>query len=311
MHESRLPAVLLFPGQGSQRLGMLEGVSADEDFRRLLDAAEALTGMELRAIADEASGDPAALADTRVSQPLLYLVDVAWGTLLTGSGVAPVALAGHSLGELAALALAGVYSIEAGLELVVERSRLMAQVASATPGGMSAVLGMEGHLVSTVLQDMPGVWVANDNSPSQTVISGTHAGIESATEALMGAGARRIVPLKVAGPFHSPLMEPARSAFEDLVYRAEFLDARIPVYQNTEPTPALDAGIIRQRLAQQITAPVRWTETMTAIAAQGPVVAIESGPGAVLTGLARGMEGLSAVSVEQAGLERILEEVVA
>lgn len=288
---------------------MLAQVPENDTFERLVDAAEALTGLPLREIAE--SEDASELADTRVAQPLLYLADWAWAIALMDCRVIPDVLAGHSLGELAALSLAGVYSPEAGLELVVERSRLMAATAENTPGGMSAVLGMPATVIGEVVAQIDGVWVANDNSAGQVVISGTEAGIAAATERLSEAGAKRIIPLKVAGPFHSPLMEPAASAFAEILRVAEFNDATIPVLQNTDPTPATDADSIRERLIAQITSPVRWTETMAALAAQGPVVLIESGPGTVLRGLARGLEGVTAVSVEDTPLETIAEEVVA
>lgn len=299
---------LVFPGQGSQRLGMLDSVPENDAYERLLDAAEALTDLELRVIVS--MGAESELADTRVAQPLLYLADWAWGSALLDSGLEPVAVAGHSLGELAALAIAGVFSVEAGLELVVERSKLMATVAIATPGGMIAVLGLDRDRIASCLEGVDGAWIANDNSPGQVVVSGTPEGIAAATEALASAGAKRIVELKVSGPFHSPLMEPARAAFEDLVVGADFSDARIPVYQNTDPSPAIDAQLIRGRLISQITAPVRWTETMFALAENGPITLVEAGPGAVLTGLAKRIEGITAVSAEAAGIETVVEEVL-
>lgn len=302
-----LKTALVFPGQGSQRPGILEDVPENEDLDRLLDAAEALSGLELCALASD--GEDSDLADTRVAQPLLYLTDWAWGVALIESGVEPVAVSGHSLGELAALAIAGVFSVEAGLELVVERSKLMSATAAATPGGMAAIIGMEAAAISTALGDIEGVWIANDNAPGQVVISGTTAGIESATEALSSAGARRIMPLKVAGPFHSPLMEPARAAFAEIIAGAEFGDASIPLYQNTDPSPATDGELIRQRLMAQITSPVRWTETMQALAADGVELLVEAGPGGVLAGLAKRVDGITALAAEQAGIERILEEV--
>lgn len=301
-------AALVFPGQGSQRQGMLDYVPENDTFSRLVDAAEALSGLELADISRTGEADD--LSDTRVAQPLLYLTDWAWGIALLESGLEPVAVAGHSLGEFAALAIAGVFSPEAGLELVIERSKLMATQAHATSGGMAAVLGMDSEVLAAALEGMSGVWVANDNSPGQVVISGTHQGIEAATAQLSEAGARRIVPLKVAGPFHSPLMEPAREAFQTILDSAELRDATIPVLQNTNPEPATEAGVIRERLARQIVSPVRWTETMRALAADGPIVLVETGPGSVLRGLARGLEGIEAVSVEDAGIEEIMEEVL-
>jgi [acyl-carrier-protein] S-malonyltransferase len=141
-------------------------------------------------------------------------------------------------------------------------------------------------------------------------VSGTVSGIEQASAALLEAGARRIVPLTVAGPFHSPLMEPARVAFAQLLLGAEFSDARIPVVQNTDPTPERDADAIRERLMAQIAAPVRWTETMEALVADGPITVVEAGPGSVLTGLTRRMESITAYAVEAGDLETIVEEVL-
>lgn len=295
----------VFPGQGSQRLGMLDSLRPSAGLSRLLDAAEALSDLELREVA--ASGTPEELADTRAAQPLLYLCDWAWGSAALASGIAPAAVAGHSLGELAALAVAGAYSAEAGLELVVERSQLMADCAAATPGGMSAVLGMDADDIRSAIGATEGVWIANDNSPGQVVISGTSDGIASATDALTVAGARRIVPLAVAGPFHTPLMRPAADAFADLLEHTHFNDSALPVYSNTEPTATRDAASLRRRLAAQIVEPVRWTETMRALLSDGSATLLECGPGAVLTGLARRVDGLTARAVEQDGLIHVLE----
>lgn len=296
----------VFPGQGSQRVGMLEHLPDSDDLARLLDAAEALSDVDLRAIA--MLGPESELSDTRSAQPLLYLADWCWARAIIDSGIAPDVVAGHSLGELAALAIAGVYSVEAGLELVVERSKLMAASAAATPGTMAAVLGMQGSAIGAAIEAIEGVWVANDNAAGQVVISGTHDGVAAATEVLDAAGARKVVPLNVAGPFHTPLMEPARAAFEQIVRGADFGDATTPVLQNTDPSPAVDAEIIRERLIGQITAPVRWTETVAILAAEGPITVVEAGPGSVLTGLTRRVDGITAVSVEASGLEAVHEE---
>jgi len=286
---------------------MLEHVPENDALDRLLDAAEALTALDLCAVATDGPDDR--LADTRYAQPLLYLTDWAWGVALLESGIEPSAVAGHSLGEFAALAIAGVFSVEAGLELVVERSRMMATVAKANPGTMAAVLGMDSLTIAPVIAHIEGVWIANDNAPGQVVISGTAAAVESASGALSTAGARRIVPLKVAGAFHSPLMETARARFADILASADFNDAYIPVYQNTDPSAETGASRIRARLMRQIVEPVRWTEVMQAMVADGISLAIESGPGNVLTGLTRKVDGLEGLAVESAGIEQILEEV--
>lgn len=297
---------LVFPGQGSQRHGMLDALPQADSVARLLDAAEALSDLDLRAVA--AMGTPEQLADTRAAQPLLYLADWAWGTEAIAAGAAPVAVAGHSLGELAALAVAGVFSIEAGLELVVERSRLMAACAASVPGGMAAVLGLDAETIASAIVGIEGVWIANDNSPGQIVISGTVEGIAAAGESLGRAGARRVVRLQVAGPFHSPLMAPAADAFAAILRETAFIDAKLPVFQNADPTPETGADAIRDRLALQIVSPVRWTETMANLRDAGTDVLVECGPGAVLTGLARRMDGLTARAVEQGGLDSLLDE---
>jgi [acyl-carrier-protein] S-malonyltransferase len=287
---------------------MLDSVPEVDALDRLVDAAEALVGRELRRLARE--GTPAELADTRVAQPLLYLADWAWGSVLLDVGVRPVAVAGHSLGELAALAIAGVYSVEAGLELVCERARLMAEAAAANPGTMAAILGLDGDAVADALAGLDGVWLANDNAPGQVVISGFDAAVATASELLSGAGARRVVPLDVSGAFHSPLMRTAAEAFAEVIADAEFRDAAVPVVQNTRPEPATEAEVIRDALVTQIASPVRWTETMRTLAAYDPVTLIETGPGSVLKGLARRVPGLPAVSVEEAGVQMLVEEVL-
>jgi [acyl-carrier-protein] S-malonyltransferase len=303
-----LRSALVFPGQGSQRPGMLDNIPELESLDRLLDAAEALSGMELRAVA--ANGPAERLADTRIAQPLLYLADWAWGVTLLESGIEPDAVAGHSLGELAALAVAGVFSPEAGLELVVERSKLMANAAAAHSGTMAAVLGLEKVVVAEALTGIDNVWIANDNGPGQVVISGAPEAISAAMPPLTDAGARRVIQLAVSGAFHSPMMQTAGDAFADLLVGAEFDDARIPVYQNTDPTPASEGDVIRERLIRQITSPVRWTETMQALALGGPIALIEAGPGNVLAGLAKRVDGVTAYSVEAVDLETIVEEVM-
>ncbi len=287
---------------------MLDGLPEHDSLGRLLDAAEALSGLDLRRIAADGSAEE--LSDTRAAQPLLFIADWVWGVTVLESGLEPVALAGHSLGELAALAVAGVFSVEAGLELVIERSKLMAATAASTPGGMSAVLGLSSGDILAVTTEIPDVWIANDNSPGQVVISGSNAGVGHAGEALLAAGARRVIPLSVAGPFHTPLMNSAGAAFESLLKATEFRSAAIPVIQNTAPTSTVDPVLIKSHLSSQIVSPVRWTETMSELVAGGPITLVECGPGAVLKGLARKLEGITALAVESDGLEAIAEGVL-
>lgn len=286
---------------------MLASDAVPDDLDRLIDAAEALSGLPLRALA--ASGTSLELADTRVAQPLLYLADWAAGRRALERGVVPAAVAGHSLGEYAALAIAGVFSVEAGLELVVERSILMADAAAHTPGGMSAVLGLDADTLRSALAGIDGAWVANDNCPGQIVVSGTPEGLERAAVALAEAGARRVIPLVVAGPFHTPLMEPAAARFAAVLEGAHFDDAEWPVFQNTDPTPFTDGAQIRRRLAAQIVSPVRWTETMAGLRDTGVTDLLECGPGAVLTGLARRFDGLTAHAIDVTDVRALVAEM--
>lgn len=300
-------ASFVFPGQGSQRVGMLDRLPDAEAAARLVEEAETLSGLPLGSIA--AGGPDATLADTRAAQPLLYIVDLLWARALAGAGVTPAVVAGHSLGEYAALAFAGVFDDQTGLALICERSRLMADAAAAAGGTMAAVLGMDRPSVANALDGIPDVWVANDNGPGQVVVSGTHAGIERALEALTAVGARRVVPLSVAGPFHSPLMAPAADAFAAVLAETPFADARVPVVQNTGAEPAVEADTLRQRLASQIVSPVGWTATLEAFVSSGVEVQVECGPGSVLTGIVKRYPGLEGVSVEADGIERVCEVI--
>lgn len=298
---------LVFPGQGSQCLGMLSAAPDDGRLSALVAHASELLGEDLVELSE--NGPEEALADTRFAQPLLYLVGWAWGQALLDRGVSPFAVAGHSLGELSALAVAGVFPVEAGLEAVVKRGRLMSEAAAGSEGAMAAVLGLDAEAIADSIREVEGVWVANDNAPGQIVISGRTAAVAAASGLLVEAGARRVVPLKVSGAFHSPLMESARAAFADVLAPIEFANAAFPVYQNTDPTPSVDGAGIKARLVSQITSPVRWSETMSALAQDGPVTLVEAGPGSVLVGLARRIDGIIALSASASGIDAVIEEV--
>lgn len=303
-----LPNVaFVFPGQGSQRTGMLDPFIGSPEADDLISLASSLSGLDLATIAT--AGPDGALADTRAAQPLLFIAGWLWSRRLTDAGIRPSACAGHSLGELIALTVAGVADVETMLRLVCRRAQIMAEVAQATPGTMAAVIGMDSAVVTALVEPLNGVWVANDNAPGQIVLSGTHAGIEEATRALSEAGARKIVPLHVAGPFHSPLMAPAAESFAAVLDAVSFADATLPVVQNTTATASTSGAELRERLAGQIPAPVRWTETMGVLKDRGVSIVLESGPGAVLTGLARRVDGLTGYPVESTHIERIREEV--
>lgn len=300
-------AAFVFPGQGSQRVGMLHAIPSNAVSADLLDMAEELTGRRLREIAAE--GPTPSLADTRVAQPLLYVSGLAWASVADSSGVEPRAVAGHSLGELTALAYAGVFTPEDGMRLVCERARVMAEAAAAVPGTMAAVLGMTASDIAAVIEGLDGVWVGNENGPGQVTISGTHPGVERASAALLGAGARRVVPLEVAGAFHSPLMADAAAQFSVLLDTVAFSDARVPRAQNTEPSLTASGTAIKERLTAQMVRPVGWTGIMESLLGEGVRVLAECGPGSVLTGMTRRMEGLEGVSLETDGADRLREVV--
>lgn len=301
-------AAFVFPGQGSQRVGMLDAVPPAALPQGLLDLAEELVGVSLRAIAAEGPGP--SLADTRVAQPLLFISGLAWAHVAESTGVQPRAVAGHSLGELTALAYAGVVDAHDGMRLVCERARLMAEASAALPGTMAAVLGMSSEEVAGVIEGLDGVWVGNENGPGQVTISGTHPGVERASAALLAAGARRVVPLPVGGAFHSPLMADAAAEFRLLLENVRFADARVPLAQNTDPSLTTAAPVIKERLSRQMVRPVGWTAIMETLRDEGIAVLVECGPGSALTGMTRRMEGLEGVSLETDGADRLREVVL-
>jgi [acyl-carrier-protein] S-malonyltransferase len=296
-----------FPGQGSQRPGMGRPW-ADHESWELVEEASIHAERDVAGLLLDADADQ--LKDTRNAQLCTFVTSLMVLDAVERLGIEPSFCAGHSLGEYTALTASGALAFDDGVRLVCERAEAMHEAGIDNPGTMAAVLGLERLAVAETIEGIEGVWVANDNAPGQVVISGRREAVAAATQALGEAGARRVVELNVAGAFHSPLMEPARSAFEDLLRSAEFDDARIPVLQNTDPTPETSASRIRDRLVGQITAPVRWTEVMNTLTSSGPCVGVEAGPGTVLAGLAKRIDDLTVVSVESMELEHIVEEVL-
>jgi [acyl-carrier-protein] S-malonyltransferase len=283
-----LRAALTFPGQGSQAAGMAAGLLDTPVARTLLDAASA-RGLDLRAALD---GDDDALRPTEVAQPALLLVScVLAGALRAawGGSVEVVGVAGHSVGEYAALVAAGVLDPAEAMGLVVERGRAMAAMRE---GGMAALLGAEAALAEEVcaaVRDSGGgvVVVANLNAPGQVVLSGSRDALDRAVALARERGVRRAMPLNVSGAFHSPLMAPAAEQFGRLLDGAVFRDAAVPVACNVDAAPVRDAAGLRQRLRAQLTAPVRWVECVQTLVSLGADTLVEAGPGSVLTGLAR------------------------
>lgn len=274
----------VFPGQGAQYPGM--GKDLYDKFpaaREIFERANGLLGFRITDIMF--SGTDEELRQTRVTQPAIFLHSVIL-TAVAGDAFAPAMVAGHSLGEFSALVAAGALSFDDGLTLVAARAAAMQRACGINPSTMAAVLGMPDELVEEVCASVKETVVpANYNSPGQIVISGTVEGIRLATEELKQRGARRIVPLSVSGGFHSPCMEPAREELEDAIRKARFSRPVCPVYQNVTAMPVTDPDQIMDNLVAQLTSPVRWTQTVERMIADGAASFTEAGPGNVLQGL--------------------------
>lgn len=267
-------------------------VAVSERARGLFELADEVSGRELSAVIFE--GDESALAATDTSQIAILVVSLAARAVLEERGISSDACAGFSLGEYAAFVDTGVLDERSALELVGERGRIMEQVSRSLDdegerAGMAAVIGLSPESVATALSaELSGrAFAANLNSPLQTVISGTAEGLLAAGELLKGMGARRVVPLKVSGPFHSPLMSEAREQFSAVLARVRFADPVKPVYSNVTGTVVSRGEKIRELCARQLTEPVRWIDEERAIANDRYDRLVEVGPGTVLSGLWR------------------------
>jgi [acyl-carrier-protein] S-malonyltransferase len=263
---------------------LYEDAMAGELFERAND----ILGFRITGLMFEGTDED--LKQTRVTQPAIFLHSVILAKTL-GDAFRPAMVAGHSLGEFSALAAAGALSFEDGLRLVAKRAKAMQKACEATPSTMAAVLGLPDGQVEEICSAITGegdiVVPANYNSPGQVVISGTVAGVDRACEWLAEAGARRVVRLKVGGAFHSPLMEPAREELADAIGNTTIIPPVCPVYQNVDARPQTDPAVIRTNLIAQLTAPVRWTQSVENMIADGATHFTEIGPGAVLQGLVK------------------------
>ena len=285
----------LFPGQGAQFPGMGRDLYDRSPLARdYFDRADALLNFPLTEVMF--NGDEAALRRTDVTQPAVFLHAVAHALSLPD--FAPDMVAGHSLGEFSALVAAGSLSFEAGLMLVSQRAQAMQRACEQNPSTMAAVLGLPDEVVESVCATLTDevVVAANYNCPGQLVISGTHRGIERACELLKAAGAKRALPLPVGGAFHSPLMEPARAQLAQAIADVALNPPRCPVYQNVDARPATRPEQIRRNLVAQLTAPVRWTQSVENMIADGATNFVECGPGKVLQGLVRKINPAVAVA---------------
>ena len=274
----------VFPGQGAQFPGMGKDLFHQSDLAkgRFAEANDVL-GFDIASTMFE--GTPEALKQTNVTQPAIFIHSVVLAECL-GARFQPDMVAGHSLGEFSALVAAGSLSFEDGLRLVSARANAMQEACELQPSTMAAVLGLDNSVVETICKDTQGVVVAaNYNCPEQLVISGEVPAVEAACAALSDAGARRALMLPVGGAFHSPLMESAREKLAQAIESAAIEAPRCTIYQNVSAEPTVDPGVIRTQLVAQLTAPVRWTQTMHAMISDGATNVTEVGPGKVLQGL--------------------------
>ncbi|MCO5725692.1 ACP S-malonyltransferase [Robiginitalea marina] len=276
----------VFPGQGAQFPGM--GKDLYEKYplaQQLFENANDILGFSITDAMFEGSADD--LKETKVTQPAIFLHSVVLSKVL-GDSFKPDMVAGHSLGEFSALVANGTLSFEDGLKLVAQRAQAMQKACELQPGTMAAVLGLEDAVVEHLCQEVPGVVVAaNYNCPGQLVISGEVEAVNQACEKLKGAGARRALVLPVGGAFHSPLMQPAREELAAAIEATAFSTPSCPIYQNVTAMAVTDTEQIRKNLIAQLTAPVRWTQSVRQMVADGASNFIEVGPGKVLQGLVK------------------------
>ena len=280
----------VFPGQGSQAIGMGVDLATEAKAKVKFEQAKEILGWDVLKICQSQEDK---LSHTIYTQPSLYVVETILADLIRERGDEPNLVAGHSLGEYVALYVAGVFDFESGLNLVKRRAELMD---SAAGGMMAALIGFNREQLDAEIQQTDDVVLANDNSPTQVVISGTPTAVE---ELLGKVKAKRIVKLNVSGAFHSPLMAPAAAEFEEILASISFKDAQIPVLSNVEPIPATDSSILKDRLQRQVTGNVRWREISLQLPEEGIEKVVEIGPGKVLTGLIKricpnlGLENIS------------------
>ena len=273
-------------GQGAQFPGMGKYIyEASQEAKTLFHQANDILGFN---ITDIMFGEDAeALKQTQVTQPAIFLHSVILSTVM-GKSFNPACVAGHSLGEFSALVAAKALSFESGLKLVHQRALAMQDACDEVPGTMAAVLGLEDQVIEDVCAKISGIVVAaNYNCPGQLVISGEKEAIGLACEAMKEAGAKRALPLPVGGAFHSPLMEPAKTKLAAAIEHTSIQDPICPVYQNVVATGITDAAIIKTNLIAQLTAPVRWTQSVQQMLSDGANSFTEVGPGKVLQGLVK------------------------
>ena len=275
----------VFPGQGSQFSGMGKDLyDGNEKAKAMFEQANEILGFDIISIMF--SGTDEELKQTKVTQPAIFLHSVILSNVI--SDFQPDMVAGHSLGEFSALVASGALSFQEGLSLVSKRANAMQKACEINPSTMAAILGLDDEVVEQSCEDIDGVVVAaNYNCPGQLVISGSNEAVQAACDLLTEKGARRALMLPVGGAFHSPLMEPARVELESAIDAAAFNTPACSVYQNVTAEPVTDPNEIKKNLIAQLTAPVRWTQTMQNMLRDGATSFTEVGPGNVLQGLVK------------------------
>ncbi len=276
----------IFPGQGAQFTGMGADLYANsEEAKLLFDKANEILGFSITDIMFHGTAED--LKQTKVTQPAIFLHSVINAKLM-GKAFQPDMVAGHSLGEFSALVAAGALNFEDGLKLVYQRALAMQEACEVQPSTMAAVLGLEDNVVEEVCQSTAGIVVAaNYNCPGQLVISGDIEAVNTACETMKEKGARRALVLPVGGAFHSPLMEPAREKLAKAIQETSINTPVCPVYQNAVAEGVTDKTLIKENLIAQLTSPVKWTQSIQKMIADGATDFTEIGPGKVLTGLMR------------------------
>ena len=288
----------VFPGQGAQFVGMgKELYDTNEVAREMFEKANEILGFRITDIMFEGTDED--LKQTKVTQPAIFLHSVILAKTM-GEEFKPDMTAGHSLGEFSALVAAGALTFEDGLRLVAARAQAMQKACELKPSTMAAVLALPDETVEEICESIPGVVVcANYNCPGQLVISGEIEAIDAACEKLLAAGAKRAMKLKVGGAFHSPCMEPARAELAEAIERTVVSTPVCHVYQNVDALPHTDPAEIKANLVAQLTAPVRWTQTVKNMIADGATEYVELGPGKVLQGLVAKIDRSMVVSGRQ------------